>query len=120
MLKKKILFYSAIIWTILVTVLSLVSLHGIGQSIPVAGKDKIVHFTFYCCFVILWLSYFQKRKFDIKNEWKVVLVAIGYGILMEILQGTITTSRSADVFDAIANSIGAFSGLFIIRSFLKK
>ncbi|MEC4047858.1 VanZ family protein [Flavobacterium sp. SUN046] len=120
MLNKKVFFSIALTWTVLITVLSLVSLGGLGQSIPIPNKDKYVHIIFYFCFTILWLAYWQKRKYDKRNEIKVLLCAIGYGILMEVLQGTLTTYRSPDFLDVLANSTGAIGGLLFIRGFLKK
>ena len=98
----------------------MVSLGGLGQSIPIANKDKYVHFIFYFCFTIFWLTYLQKRKYNIWNEILVLLFAIGYGILMEVLQGTLTTYRSPDVLDVVANSTGAMFGVLFIKGFLKK
>ena len=110
----------ALTWTVIITVLSLVSLGSIGQSIPIANKDKYVHFIFYFCFTIFWLVYWQKRKYNIWNEILVLLFAIGYGILMEILQGALTTYRTPDILDVVANSTGAIGGVLVIKGFLKK
>ena len=48
----------------------------------------------------------------------VLFSAIGYGILMEICQG-FTKTRTPDVMDAVANSIGAITGLVFITSIYK-
>ena len=107
---KKIFFLLAILWTLAVTFLSLASLGDVGSAIKVPYKDKLVHFTFYLMFVILWSLFFKNSKYN----YKILFAAIGYGIAMEICQKLFTTTRSADVFDVTANTIGAIVGLLII------
>ena len=115
MLSKNKLFFVAFFWTLLVTVLSLISsLSGFGNNIHIANKDKIVHFIFYFVMVILWMYYFSKA--EVTNiGLKIVLGAILYGIVMEICQAVFTTYRSADIVDVIANSSGAISGFFLYK-----
>lgn len=114
---KKSILYFAILWTLLVTVLSLIGVGSFGSlasKINIAYKDKIVHFVFYFVMVILWLNYFNRTK--TKNTYiKVLLTVVCYGIIMEICQGVFTTNREADIFDAIVNSIGAFFGTIFIK-----
>jgi VanZ family protein len=118
-LSKKTYFSFALIWTLIVTILSLIPMGDVGSTIKIAYKDKYVHFTFYFVFVVLWFSFAKKR--NIKNINLIILFsAIGYGILMEICQGVFTTTRTADVYDAIANSFGAFFGLLFINYLFKK
>jgi VanZ family protein len=107
---KKIFFLLAILWTLVVTYLSLASLGDVGSTVKVPYKDKLVHFTFYLMFVILWSLFFKQSKYN----YKILFAAIGYGIVMEICQKLFTTTRSADILDVIANTTGAIVGLLII------
>ena len=102
----------------MITVLSLISLGTIGSSIKIANKDKYVHFIFYFVFVVLWFLVAKSISNAKKTNLIVLLTAIGYGILMEICQG-FTKTRTPDVMDALANSIGAAIGLFFIASVYK-
>jgi VanZ family protein len=113
-LNKKIFFLLAILWTLAVTFLSLATFEDVSSNIKVPFKDKLVHFTFYMMFVILWSLFFKKRKYNNK----ILFAAIGYGIAMEIFQKLFTTTRSADILDVIANSTGAIVGLLIITKIL--
>lgn len=70
---------------------------------------------FYFVFVLLW-SYALKKKNN--KTVKVVLFSIVYGIIIEVLQATITLNREADVIDALANSLGACTALLFLK--LKK
>ena len=117
---KKIYLGLALLWTCIVTVLSLVSIGNVGKSISIPNKDKYVHFTFYFIFVIVWFLFANRTNISKKIKWIVLISAIGYGILMEIFQGIFTSTRTPDIMDVIANSIGAITGLLFITLILKK
>lgn len=117
---KNTYLWLALLWTCLVTVLSLVTIGNIGNSIPIPNKDKYVHFTFYFVFVVVWSLFAKRTNMTKKIKWIVLFSAIGYGILMEICQGIISTNRSPDIMDVFANSIGAITGLIFITIILKK
>ncbi len=75
--------------------------------------DKIVHFGMYFFFMSVMI--FEKRK-TIKNTPHLLLLSlipISYGLLMEILQLTITESRSGDAFDFLSNAAGTLVSLLI-------
>jgi len=86
-------------------------------NIPYA--DKIIHFIFYLGFGFLGSLCFRERtkgSLGIGKTIKIVLVlAIVYGIIIEILQYTITTDRMAEFGDVLANTLGAFAGIGLIR-----
>lgn len=111
--KYKYLFI-AFLWTVLITVLSLISLGNIEEkiNINVPNKDKYVHFTFYFVFVVLWLLQIKQKPVKIKTQILILLSAIGYGVFMEICQG-FTQTRTPDVMDVLANSTGAIAGLYV-------
>jgi VanZ family protein len=44
-----------------------------------------------------------------------LITAILYGIIIEICQGAFTTLRNPDVYDVIANTLGALTGILIIK-----
>jgi len=118
--KKNILLFTAIFWTLVITYLSLATLDtSIGSSIKIKNKDKIVHFVFYFLFTLLWVFYTSFRQFKFKKSLIVLLVAIVYGVIMEFFQGIFTITRSADVLDVIANSLGAFFGWTLSKIYLQ-
>jgi VanZ family protein len=119
-LTKKTYLFLAILWTIVVTLLSLITISSsLASAIPIPNKDKYVHFTFYFVFVVLWFLYSKSENSDPKSKFSVLLASIGYGILMEICQGLFTNYRTPDIYDVLANSAGAILGLFFI-SFIKR
>ena len=110
--------FLALIWTSLITWLSLVTIGSIGGRIPIPHKDKGVHFIFYLVFVVLWVK--SRLKINRPILYTVFLIAIGYGVSMEILQYAITNNRSADGWDVFANTLGALTGLLLMKNKLEK
>lgn len=111
---KKVLFSLAIGWTVLIAVLCLVRFTDL-PSFGVSGADKYVHFTLHFGFTMLWGFYSVKKqnKIVLKKIATIIAVSFCYGILIEILQETCTTTRHADVFDVLANFSGAIMALVL-------
>jgi VanZ family protein len=119
-LNQSTLLFIAIAWTVLIAFLSLVTVGSFGNNIPIPNKDKIVHVVIYFGFVVLWSWYKNKSNYNKKTGIELLFIAIGYGILMELLQ-YFTATRSPDMYDVLANSSGAFLGLlFANKIFLNK
>jgi VanZ family protein len=75
--------------------------------------DKIVHFCMYGGFMSVII--FENRK-SINSNLQLFLLALiplVYGILMELFQLTLTTSRSASFTDVIANVAGIIISLLL-------
>ena len=117
---KKTTFSLAICWTVLIAVLCLVKF-GSLPSISLSGADKYVHITFHFGFVMLWGFYFRQKQNEIilPKIIRLVVISIFYGILIEFLQETCTTTRHADIFDVLANLTGATIALLVFV-FIKK
>jgi VanZ family protein len=120
-LNKKTLIFFAVIWTVLITILSLITVEGIKSTIAIPHKDKMVHFVFYFVFVLLWFSV-KKASSNLKKiSQTIFLLAVGYGLLMEFLQNLLTDNRTGDVLDVLANTLGALMALLYINyKFLNK
>lgn len=114
---KKAIFSLAIGWTILIAFLCLVKFTDL-PSFGVSVVDKYVHFTFHFVFTMFWGIYYWLKYNEIKisKNVLVLLASLFYGILIEILQETFTETRHADVYDVMANLLGALVafGLFVI------
>jgi VanZ family protein len=112
-LERKYLI-GAIFWTIGITWLSLVSFERVPNvSISIPGKDKIVHFFFHFFLVVFWAKGLNARN---KNQQLIILlIAVLYGIIIEVFQDVFTLTRTADALDVVANSIGAISGIVFLR-----
>ncbi|EKT4552280.1 VanZ family protein [Flavobacterium psychrophilum] len=90
-------------------------------KITFSNADKIVHFTFYLGFVILWYRYLVfKEKVLLSNKIVLVLISITFGIAIEFAQKYFTTTRQADILDVLANSAGALVGIFVATRIFQK
>ncbi len=88
-----------------------------------ANLDKFAHFTFFLVLSFtlghdLWV---QRVDFSTKKMklWA-ILVPILYGGLIEIMQATLTTTRSGDVEDLCFDSLGTLCGFFLAKKFVPK
>ena len=117
---KKAILVLAVGWTVLIAVLCLVKFTDL-PSLGVSGADKYVHITLHFVFTMLWGLYSWKRQNEIGlNKIAIIIViSICYGILIEILQETCTTTRHADIFDVLANGTGATIA-FVVFVLIKK
>jgi VanZ family protein len=118
--KPKLTLSLAIFWTI-----------GIFWGCSRPGKDlpklhlfdnidKVIHFVFFFVFALLWAMVLFSKK---NNVLISIVVAIFYGVFIELYQKYFVAGRSFDVWDIVADAIGAISILLIMhkknQSFLK-
>ncbi len=109
----------AVLATVIIGVLSLSAVPKINLELGIKSGDKYLHFIAYLGLSTLW--YFalkdriQKRLFN----FFVPLALIFYGIILEGLQSGITTYRTGDVYDALANAIGVIVGLVLFKRIIK-
>ncbi len=88
--------------------------------INVPGFDKMVHFAMY--FGLMSVIIFENRR-TIKNSrilLKISIIPAFYGILLEIVQGVFTATRSASIFDALADCLGVLVSVWLGSVILKK
>ena len=88
------------------------------NSIP--NFDKLVHFGMYFVLMSVIILEHRKNLSNPLNLFLLALIPLSYGILMEILQLTLTTTRTGDVYDALADAAGVLASALlwlIIRSF---
>ncbi len=116
-LNKRTLLIFAVLWTIIITFLSIVTVDNLDSLISIPFKDKIVHFILYFVFVVVWSTYKKTEKYTLKVGIFIMFIAICYGILMELFQGYFTENRHAESIDVIANSTGALFGLLFINNY---
>ncbi|MCP4494908.1 MAG: VanZ family protein [Gammaproteobacteria bacterium] len=88
---------------VMVTVLSLMPVSG-----DVGVNDKLIHLLVYAC-LSGWFSLIVRHR---RSLIGVFIGLVVFGLLIEFLQG-LTEYRSAELADAIANSIGVFIGMGI-------
>lgn len=81
--------------------------------------DKLQHFFAYAILMFFSGHFFKSLLKNRQKGWIIGLIfTLGFGILMEIGQETLSSSRHADWKDLIANSLGA--GLILAIALLKR
>jgi VanZ family protein len=120
---KKLLEHNALILAILATivigVLSLSAVPKLNLELGIKSGDKYLHFIAYFGLSTIWYfalrNRIQKRVFN----FFVPLALIFYGIILELLQSGITTYRTGDIYDALANTTGVIVGLVLFKRIIK-
>lgn len=113
----RILFIGASLYTLALTIGSLVQLGkiSVGNFKP---TDKFLHFIAYLALVILWQLYIVFREREFKQYYsyliKISVLAIAFGMLIEVLQGALTSFREPDWWDILANSLGVMSAAMLL------
>lgn len=101
---------------IYVTVLTYGSLGNVG-GVPKLGfsfDDKIYHFLAYAILTLFLFNYVISTTIKHKILFSAG-VAVVYGIIIEVLQATITDFRTPDYYDVIANTTGALFAILLIK-----
>jgi len=98
----------AVGYTLWLTVVSLTPLDGLNLP-SFSYVDKIIHFFLYFFLTLLWLFAYPKWR---RKPVSFIILIILWGIGIECIQEYFVPTRSGDVFDALANTIGVLSGLF--------
>jgi len=103
-----------------VTFSSLYSFEGVHVSrFNIPHSDKVVHFIFYFVACILGILFLRERSKGEIHLGKAILImalaTIGFGILMEVLQYSLTATRMGDILDGFANTAGSISGAMLTK-----
>jgi len=115
----------SILVALIIMYLSLASSHTFDKVpfINIPNIDKVVHFGMY--FSLMSVIIFENRKAikSISLLFLTGLIPLFYGILMEILQATLTVTRTGSFYDALANSVGILVSVLLwlwIKPFKKE
>ncbi len=97
----------AVLYSIALTTVSLIQIKGI-PDVGISFGDKIFHFLAYSVLIYAWFNtLFFKFKFKKTSAiLYAAIFSIVFGIIIEVLQGSVTSYRSSDLYDAIANTLG--------------
>ena len=113
---KRIFLVLAIAWTGVILFLCLIKSSDLPQ-VSIQNLDKVVHAFFHFMFTSLWFLFFRTKINSLTITKPLVIsfvFSVFFGILIEILQSLCTTTRTADVFDVLANVTGASLAVILI------
>ena len=122
-LEKKSPLFFLIGWIVVITFLSLVDLSSIDLQFdnPSFFKlDKIIHFLFYFVLFFLLINFFKTINIEKNANFLSLIIAIIYGIVIEVFQDIVPTKRNFDYYDILANSMGSISMFILLLTILKK
>jgi VanZ family protein len=95
--------------------LSLANSHAFDKvpEFKIPFLDKIVHSIMY--FTLMSAILFENRKSlrGTSHLFLIALLPLFYGILMEVLQFSLTETRSGNIYDVFANSSGILISILI-------
>lgn len=128
-LARKLLLLAAIVYTLAIAVGSLIPPVGLLDQ-PFRFMDKLLHLGAYFGLTLLWVAcwvYWRWRFFgttvrqSVKKIMLVIAIAAScYGIIIEVLQGTMTSYRTLDHWDVLANTTGVILAILLCSLFINK
>lgn len=118
---KKNAYYIAVLYTLGLAFVSLISLRELPKP-DIESGDKLFHFFAYFVLTLLWFNAFSsKEKWKRKQTiLKASVFSFVFGIIIELLQSTFTSTRASDVYDVLANTLGILLAVLAIRLFKLK
>jgi VanZ family protein len=112
---KKYVFIITIFYSLALACVCLIPLKKL-PDLGVSFADKIYHASTYFILAFLWYNtlvlHFNTSK--TKAIIYTSLISIIFGIIIEVLQGVFTTTRHADIFDVLANSLGVLFAVSVL------
>lgn len=122
MLKNNIL---SVITAIIILYLSLANSKTFDEVplINIPYFDKVVHFGMYFFLMSVMIAENRKKIKVTSHLFLLALIPAFYGLVMEILQLTLTKSRSGDIIDFISDAAGILAAVLLwlyIRPRLKE
>jgi len=115
---KKVALPLAIGYTVLLTILSLISVKGIPEF-GTDYDDKLYHILAYFVLTMIWYFAVGQRS-NRKQIITLALACIAFGIIIEAVQGKLTVHRVGDLLDVVANLIGVLIAMIYIIKREKK
>ena len=109
----------AIVATVFLAILSLSAVPKLNLGLGIKAGDKYLHFIAYFGLSLMWYFALKDRINEKIFKIFVPLGLIFYGIILEGLQSGLTTYRTGDVYDALANTAGVIVALILFRKIIK-
>lgn len=109
----------AIVATVFLAILSLSAVPKLNLGLGIKAGDKYLHFIAYFGLSLMWYFALKDKINDKIFKIFVPLGLIFYGIILEGLQSGLTTYRTGDIYDAIANTAGVIVALILFKKIIK-
>ena len=109
----------AVLATLGVAILSLGAVPKLNIGLDLKSSDKYLHFIAYFSLCLLWFFALKDRLHRYSFRMRIPLGLILYGIILEGMQGGLTTYRTADIYDAVANTAGVLGAMILVDKLLR-
>lgn len=105
-------FVLLFLYVVCIAALSLLPPQDLPHVPLFRGADKLIHLTMYMIFAILgcWALKAEENRARI---YLIILVTVGWGIFMEIMQLEMHAGRSFSWLDELANATGVLTGILL-------
>lgn len=105
-------------WTAVIFILLAMPTSGVDGSglFNIPQFDKVIHFVLFLVLAFFWGVFFGHKKSANQNTifLLIIIIGAGFGLGMEYYQKFFTL-RSFSYFDALADAIGVFAGVFAVK-----
>ncbi|MGB5942405.1 MAG: VanZ family protein [Leeuwenhoekiella sp.] len=117
-LAVKVTTVAIIGYSLAILIGSLMAMPPLPENLEGIPPDKKIHFFAYFVLSVSWMLYLHLVIFNKEKFWKALTLtffgSFVYGLIIEVLQASLTDSRSGDVWDLLANTLGILTGIFVI------
>ena len=117
-MKKYLVFWKTIAWTVFIMVLFLIPSQDIPGSREIPHLDKLVHMVFFMIFTILFMRDMLKierlKLSPVAYILVTFLVVLSLAIMVELLQDVMKLGREGDIVDIFYDLLGFFLGVFLL------
>jgi VanZ family protein len=115
---KILYFWKPLLWLAIICYLLFIPANNLPTSFffRIPHFDKIVHFTLFFVFCLFLLR--PLKKLNLNHYLIAPLVSILSSGLLEFIQHTLSNSRSSDIYDFLANSIGVLAAVLFYYLFV--
>ncbi|KYG78760.1 VanZ family protein [Roseivirga echinicomitans] len=114
-------YWASVSWAIVLAVLMLLPQDSFPES-KLLSYDKIAHLGVFgiLSFLVLWGKRNNKGKVRLENKylWNSLTICVVYGLILESLQ-SVVPGRMTDIYDLLANTIGAIVGVVVFSTFMR-
>lgn len=113
-------FWKPVCWALIIIILSVIPTDDLDSQMWsfVPYEDKIMHFIFYGIFSFLlmraFLKYYKKTRPALILAFFTFVFIFIFGVILEIIQASLTSYREGDIMDMIFNLAGCISAILLI------
>jgi len=114
-------YWASVSWAIVLAVLMLLPQDSFPES-KLLSYDKAAHLGVFAIlsFLVLWGKRKKEGNVPLKNKYRFIslTICVVYGLVLESLQ-SVVPGRMTDIYDLLANTIGAIVGVVVFSTFIR-